>query len=145
MNQTIMCYGLLVAALFCLAVEAQWNPCQGRQDLALAEIGCWGYKRCENGSPVTYNCTAIGRVYHRDWARCVIVGTIGTLCGLSAECLNKKNGNYPDVSTGCTSFYSCFQGQFNGRFYCDANLVFHQRLNACDWTSNVPAPCGSKQ
>ncbi|KAI8783698.1 hypothetical protein BgiMline_023862 [Biomphalaria glabrata] len=130
------------AIFFTNSVIAQWNPCNGRPEGALAEIACWGYKRCENGIARVYNCPK-DTVLERDSLKCVKIGTGNTACGKVKDCTGLADGNYPDLDVGCISFYACSGGTFMGRHYCDANLVYDRRLVACNYKQNVPAPCGT--
>ncbi|KAH9499964.1 hypothetical protein Btru_076038 [Bulinus truncatus] len=139
---SVYLFALGVAVLVC-AVQGDWNPCTGRLEGALAEIGCWGYKRCIKGVPRTFACPN-NTVLERDSLKCVRIGTGNTACGKPTSCAGLADGNYPDLGVGCISFYSCANGLFMGRHYCDANLVFDRPLDACNWIENVPAPCGTK-
>ncbi|XP_059172060.1 uncharacterized protein LOC131953063 [Physella acuta] len=134
---------LFVVVIFAATAHCDWNPCQGRRDGDIVQIGCRSYSVCVRGTPTVYNCTG-EFVYDRDLKRCVRISENRNACGQPADCSGKLDGYYPDVLYGCSTFYGCTSQQFVGRLYCDANLVYNQQANACGYAYQVPPPCGTK-
>ncbi|XP_055900597.1 peritrophin-48-like [Biomphalaria glabrata] len=145
MNWFLKLVSFLALVLICYGQDTHKKnetSCTGRPDDWLAEIGCWGYNYCKNGTTIPFVCPP-STVYDRDAKKCVPPGSSSTACGTSTICSGLPDGRYPDI--GCKSYYVCVAGVNNGRIYCPATLVFDSNLDNCNWANNVPPPCGTKK
>ncbi|CAH1772593.1 unnamed protein product, partial [Owenia fusiformis] len=59
------------------------------------------------------------------------------------NCTGRADGYYPDIETGCTTYYLCSNGNFATRQFCPDGLVFNVNNGVCDWPYNVCPPCGT--
>ncbi|XP_059172059.1 uncharacterized protein LOC131953062 [Physella acuta] len=133
--------GCLVTVLlfgFTFYGNAEDAVCRNRQEGWVAEIGCWGYYACSNGTLVKHTCPG-AEVLDRENMTCVDPVTTTTYCGKEAVCLGRKDGTYGDAT--CESYITCLNGQFMGRQYCGKPLLFNEKQGYCDWKYNIDAPC----
>ncbi|KAK0041882.1 protein obstructor-E-like isoform X2 [Biomphalaria pfeifferi] len=142
MNWFLKLVSFLALVLICYGKDTNETSCTKQLNGWIAEIGCWGYNYCENGTLVPFVCPP-STVYDRDTKKCVPPGSNTTACGTPTICSGLPSGRYPDI--GCKSYYVCYEGVNNGRIYCPASLVFDSTLGLCNWAYNVPPPCGTKK
>ncbi|CAG5120002.1 unnamed protein product [Candidula unifasciata] len=81
------------------------------------EIGCSGYRRCVDGTLVTYLCTD-NTVLERDSLVCVRPGEGNTACKKEISCVGVEDGRYADKVTS--------------------------EIQNCDFPYNVEQPCGTR-
>ncbi|BFZ04709.1 hypothetical protein BsWGS_07748 [Bradybaena similaris] len=126
--------------------EAPDKICQNIASIdhtGLLEKGCWGYKECVNGVYFEHFCPT-GEVLDQDTRTCHPIGHSSTKDCDPIDCTSLPDGMYADVIGGCKSYNRCYGAVNIAAFLCAANLVFHEEIQACDYKSNVPPPCGTK-
>ncbi|KAL5017475.1 hypothetical protein ScPMuIL_007064 [Solemya velum] len=135
-----MVFALVLLSMTVLVVGTD-NPCQNHT--GNIEIGCRSYTTCLLGVAVTHEC-GVGLVYNSQIGRCDQRANVGPPCGGSEDCSHSANKRYPDYSRNCTSYYTCYEHNFLGFNYCPPGLVYHDRMQTCDWPRDTPPPCGNK-
>ena len=63
---------------------------------------------------------------------------------MSDPCRSKPNGVYANLETRCADFFQCAQGTKTKTGECPQSLKFNSLTLRCDWSSNVPPPCGTR-
>ncbi|KAI8783669.1 Chitin binding domain containng protein [Biomphalaria glabrata] len=136
-------FGILALSLVVSSYGSLGSQCINASDGFLVEVGCWGYFFCQNGQVARHVCQN-GTYLDKDSLTCINTSiTNTTRCGYPVDCSVLSDGYYPDVETGCSSFYVCLNHVYMGRQYCPGALVFDPDLKICNWPSQVSPPCGT--
>ncbi|CAI9741256.1 chitin-binding domain protein cbd-1-like [Octopus vulgaris] len=124
---------------FFLAVSiggALSRDCKGQPDV-IYEHSCLTVSRCKSGQDLHYICKHGEAIDNKDDYKCKPIHTVAPPCNRINDCSKKSDGSYPDVSEGCSSYYTCFRHQFVGRNFCPGDLLFHQTKQVCNYKENV--------
>ncbi|ESO04340.1 hypothetical protein HELRODRAFT_172702 [Helobdella robusta] len=112
--------------------------------------GCRSYTACKGGVGTLVTCKD-HEAYDYDTKKCERIEDVKPPCGLkSSECINKPNGRYPLMSEQCRWYFTCQNQKYLGANPCNnppsgTALVFDKTLDVCNWATQVPPPCGTKQ
>ncbi|XP_046555015.1 chondroitin proteoglycan 2-like [Haliotis rubra] len=115
--------------------------CTGRPD-GIYEYSCFYFVMCSQGVAVEIRCN-ITDVFDPDAMKCVTPGVGYWPCNDAEDCSTKPDSRYPDLASGCKTYYTCHNGFFYGHNYCPQGLVFDPINQLCNWPNNVAPPCGT--
>ncbi|XP_041347319.1 uncharacterized protein LOC121367271 [Gigantopelta aegis] len=116
--------------------------CSTRPD-GIYDRGCREFIHCENHVATAVTCQH-NQVFNSNTGKCDNPINVPPPCGILRDCTTKSDGRYPDLSEHCRSYYTCISGTFFGHNFCTPGTVFSEKLQTCDWPSDVPPPCGTK-
>eukprot|EP00918_Siedleckia_nematoides_P057570 GHVU01125556.1.p1 GENE.GHVU01125556.1~~GHVU01125556.1.p1 ORF type:complete len:154 (+),score=8.27 GHVU01125556.1:79-540(+) len=134
-----------VVILLCVLQGAVCQvDCTGQPDGVYGH-GCRSYTLCQNGAGTQVDCMEPTPVYNQNIQQCDTRGNTPPPCGYVFDCSQLLDGSYPDMSRNCTSFYTCINGAEFGSQHCAPGTVFDTYEQICNWPSNVPPPCGTKE
>lgn len=106
---------------------------------------CQRFIQCFHGNAFVLNC-ASGLVFNanKDAGVCDYPVNVpecqniaGDASAQDAECIGRPEGAFFRDTADCTVFYRCVHGQ-KLKFDCPETTVFNERLNVCDYPSEVP-------
>ncbi|CAH1801644.1 unnamed protein product [Owenia fusiformis] len=141
--------GMYMGAIFLVILATSVNGqngcnCAGLPDGWVCESGCKAFTRCVNEQPVYTECPPYYVVESETWT-CVPEDSAPPPCGrgFDKNCTGLPDARYPDVESGCSTYYSCEEGNFGIRQPCPDDLVFDVIKQLCNWPRSVCPPCGT--
>ncbi|XP_048777943.1 uncharacterized protein LOC125681767 isoform X2 [Ostrea edulis] len=131
--------------LSALAYLVSADECVGKNN-GVFEIGCRAYVVCHNQHGTIHHCAdppALNTVYNSRTKSCDQPHNVPAPCGSWRDCSTLPDKRYADVTTNCTSYYTCQGGTYFGHNFCNPGVVFDENMQICNWPGNVAPPCGT--
>nr|XP_022328094.1 uncharacterized protein LOC111127283 [Crassostrea virginica] len=128
-----------------LAYTAAYDECYKHGDGAYSH-NCRTYILCHNNHGTLHYCPnppATDTVFDARTGRCDNPNNVPPPCGMWQDCSVLGDRRYADISTNCTSYYTCHKGTYFGHNFCDKGVVFDETMQLCNWPQNVAPPCGT--
>lgn len=143
---------IIPIALMIRPCGLQPNPCNNKLDGTYAadtslSNQCNAFIECSHGLLIHNGTCKNKKIFNKSNGRCEHPDNDLRPCNQQNLCANRKNGQYPAPQKGCSYYFECLWGQFQGYKKCNFQMggeVFNPDSRKCDGWQNVCPPCGYK-
>ncbi|XP_041375059.1 uncharacterized protein LOC121387889 [Gigantopelta aegis] len=112
------------------------NPCEDKDTGVFVDVddGCKSYTECSRGFIIRKGTCPGNQIFSTASGTCVRADRAPEPCGNTPSCKDKPDGRYPAMAKGCSFYYRCSSGTFQGFKQCtrsDGGFFFNARKGKC--------------